>query len=263
MDLTFLERDYTVPGTFLYLFCVFTVIIFVRYIIMSGLYQRWVYDRLARIIPRRIISPRYPKDQKMKEIMWSGISSVLFGIIGVLMIMAWQKGYTAIYVDWVEYPLWYIPFSFVGALFVHETYYYWIHRWLHHPKIYKFVHRVHHESVSTSVWTSFSFHPIESVLQAIIIPLMVMIVPMHLSVMLVLLMIMTLSAIINHAGVEIFPSSWRRNAVMKWFIGSTHHDLHHRRFTKNYGLYFTFWDIWMDTESEEFDARWIKATEAE
>jgi len=259
MDMSFLERDYTIPGEFIYLFLVFSVIIFIRYIVMSGLYQKLIYDRLARLIPRRIISPKYPKDQQVREIIWSGISSILFGIIGVLMIMAWQKGYTAIYTEWSAYPIWYIPLSFIGALFVHETYYYWIHRWLHHPKIYRYIHKIHHDSISTSVWTSFSFHPIESVLQAIIIPVMVFIVPMHLSVMIILLMIMTLSAIINHAGVEIYPASWRNNALMRWLIGSTHHDLHHRRFTKNYGLYFTFWDIWMDTESEEFDKRWDRA----
>ena len=178
------------------------------------------------------------------------------------MIMAWQYGYTAIYTSWNAFPLWYIPLSFLGAMFIHETYYYWLHRWLHHPKVYKHIHKIHHDSVSTSVWTSFSFHPIESVLQAIIIPLMVMIIPMHLVVLLLMLLIMTISAIINHAGVEIYPSSWRKHILLKWLIGSTHHDLHHRRFTKNYGLYFTFWDIWMDTESAEFDERWNKATRA-
>jgi sterol desaturase/sphingolipid hydroxylase (fatty acid hydroxylase superfamily) len=176
------------------------------------------------------------------------------------MIMAWQRGYTSIYVEWNDYPIWYIPLSFIGALFVHETYYYWVHRWLHHPSIYRYVHKVHHDSISTSVWTSFSFHPLESILQAIIIPLMVLIVPMHLAVLLTLLFIMTISAIINHAGVEIFPNSWLNNPVMKMFIGSTHHDLHHRRFTKNYGLYFTFWDRWMGTESTEYEERFDKAT---
>ena len=259
MDLTFLERDYTVPSAFIYLFCVFSVIIFVRYIVMSKVYQQLVYDRIARLIPHRIISPRYPTSQQTKEIIWSAISSVLFGLMGVIMIMAWQRGYTAVYTDWLDYPLWYIPLSFVGALFVHETYYYWLHRWLHHPKLYRYIHKVHHDSISTSVWTSFSFHPLESVLQAIIIPLMVLIVPMHLWVLIALLMIMTVSAIINHAGVEIYPSSWRRHFLFKWLIGSTHHDLHHRRFSKNYGLYFTFWDIWMGTESDEFDRRWDQA----
>ena len=260
MDLSFLERDYTIPSEFIYLFLVFSVITFLRYVVMSGAYQKWVYDRISRLIPSRIISPKYPREQQVKEIIWSGISSFLFGAIGVLMIMAWQHGYTAIYTEWNAYPLWYIPLSIAGALFIHETYYYWLHRALHHPSIYRHIHKIHHNSISTSVWTSFSFHPIESVLQAVIIPFIVLVVPMHLSVLIFLLILMTVSAIINHAGVEVYPANWRNNFLLKWLIGSTHHDLHHRRFTKNYGLYFTFWDIWMDTESDEFDDRWQKAT---
>ena len=257
MDLSFLETDYTIPSEFLWLFFALSVIIFGRYVLLSGAYQRFIYERIARMIPNRIISQKYPREQQIKEITWSGISSVLFGLIGVLMIMAWQAGWTQIYIDWNEMPLWYIPISFVGALFIHETYYYWLHRWMHmYPKLYRKIHKVHHDSVSTSVWTSFSFHPIESLLQAIIIPAMVFIIPMHWTVLMVLLIFMTISAIINHAGVEIYPASWRENKLMKWFIGSTHHDLHHRRFTKNFGLYFTFWDLWMDTESAEFDEKW-------
>ena len=258
MDLSFLERDYTIPSTFVYLFVVFSMIIFVRYVILSGLYQRLIYDRMIDQYPERINSPKYPKNQRTREILWSFISSTLFGLVGVLMIMAWKRGYTAIYVDWQSYPLWYVPISFIAALLLHDTYYYWVHRWLHHPKVYKYVHRVHHESVDTSVWTSFSFHPIESVLQAIIIPLIVLVIPMHAWVLLIHLMIMTATAIINHAGAEIYPSSWKDNRVMKWLIGSTHHDLHHRKFTKNYGLYFTFWDICMGTESDKLDKRRVK-----
>ncbi|MEL6389406.1 MAG: sterol desaturase family protein [Bacteroidota bacterium] len=238
----------------------FSLIIFIRYILLSTTYQKLIYDRLYRLIPNRIISPKYPVEQQKKEIIWSGISSVLFGLIGVLMIMAWQRDWTAIYIEWTAYPMWYIPLSFFGALLVHETYYYWLHRALHHPRLYRWIHQVHHDSVSTSVWTSFSFHPIESVLQAIVIPLLVLIVPMHIGVLLVLLLWMTISAIINHAGVEIFPASWHGHPIWKYLIGSTHHDLHHRRFTKNFGLYFTFWDRWMNTESEEYDERYIKAT---
>ena len=50
---------------------------------------------------------------------------------------------------------------------IHETYYYWLHRWMHLPHIYKYVHKAHHESLTTTAWTSFSFHPIESFLQGL------------------------------------------------------------------------------------------------
>jgi len=260
MDLSFLETDYTIAAEFLWLFFALSLIIFGRYILLSGIYHKMIYDRLAQSIPNRIISKRYPREQQVKEITWSGISSILFGLIGVLMIMAWQAGWTKIYTEWSTFPWWYIPVSFLSALFIHETYYYWLHRWMHsYPKLYRLIHKVHHDSVSTSVWTSFSFHPIESLLQAIIIPVMVFVIPMHWIVLITLLIFMTVSAIVNHAGVALYPNSWKDHKVMKWLIGSVHHDLHHRRFTKNFGLYFTFWDIWMGTESEEFDDKWNHA----
>ncbi len=243
-------------------FLIFTVVILARYLLLSAAYDKWIRKRLAQLIPRRIISRAYPKKQQVKEIFWSTVSSVLFGFVGMLVFVAHQEGCTVIYLDWNAYPLWYLPLSFLGVLAVHETYYYWLHRAMHLPFLYKRIHKTHHDSTSTSVWTSFSFHPLEALLQALIFPIIVVVIPLHLAVIVFLLVLMTLSAIINHAGVEIYPSSWRRHALLKWMIGSTHHDLHHRRFTKNYGLYFTCWDTWMGTESEELEQKWSSIEEA-
>lgn len=249
----FLAKDYFAWENFLYLFLVFSIITFVRYIILSQLYLQGVYKKVSLSNAQRILSKWCSKEQRNKEILMSGISSFIFGVIGVLMIMMWQYDLTLIYANWSDYPIWYIPLSAIFAFFIHETYYYWLHRWLHQPKIYKLIHKVHHDSIDTSVWTSFSFHPIESVMQAVIVPIIVMIVPLHIYVLMALLIIMTLSAIINHAGVEIFPSYAHKHIVWKQFIGATHHDLHHRRFMVNYGLYFTFWDRWMKTEVDDYD----------
>ena len=63
---------------------------------------------------------------------------------------------------------------------------------------------------------------------------------------------MTLSATINHAGIEIFPASWSKKPILRGLIGATHHDVHHKQARYNFGLYFTFWDKWMGTESPKF-----------
>ncbi len=249
----FLEKDYTYWGNFVYLFIVFGAITFLRYLFLSKLYIISVYDKVKAINLNRILSDLSSSEQRNKEIMWSGISSILFGIIGVIMIIVWQMGYTQLYTDIHQYPLWYIPLSILGSLFIHETYYYWLHRWLHLPSVYRLIHKTHHDSISTSVWTSFSFHPIESLLQAIIIPVIVLLIPLHIFVLIFLLVLMTLSAIINHAGVEIFPSGANHHWFWRHLIGATHHDQHHRKFVYNYGLYFTFWDKIMKTETEDYD----------
>lgn len=260
MELDFLQKDYRLIFNFAYLFIVFAIIVFLRYIVLSGIYLRFIYIPLSVKGSKRILSPKIKLSQRNKEIFWSGISSILFGLVGVLMIMAWQYGYTKIYTTTSDYPVWYLLVSFILAALVHETYYYWLHRILHHPKLFRWIHKTHHDSVTTSVWTSFSFHPLESLLQAVVIPIIVIIIPMHIYVLLAFLAFMTISAIINHAGVEIFPSESHKHWLGKYFIGATHHDQHHRKYLFNYGLYFTIWDKWMGTESLDYSEKFEKHT---
>ena len=72
--------------------------------------------------------------------------------------------------------------------------------------------------------------------------------PMHYSVILFQLIIMTVSSVINHLDIEIYPKNCY-NTFGKWIIGATHHSRHHKQFKYNYGLYFTFWDRLKKTES--------------
>jgi len=68
-----------------------------------------------------------------------------------------------------------------------------------------------------------------------------------------MLVIMTVSAVVNHLDIEIFPENFDQHWLGKWLIGATHHSLHHSEFTTNYGLYFTFWDKLMHTESRKYE----------
>ncbi len=231
---------------------IFLLMVFIRYLVMSGVYQAVFYLLFKSTFASRILDKTpYKRGQISREIWNAFYASIVFAVVGVLMYIFWEAGHTQVYLDARAYPLWYMPISCLLILFLHDTYYYWLHRWMHMPRIYKYVHKVHHDSVHTSVWTSFSFHPLESLLQAIIIPVLILIIPVHIYVLLFILVFMTLSATINHAGVEIYPLPLKANIIGKWVIGATHHDHHHRKFLCNFGLYFTFWDNWMGTEKVE------------
>ena len=97
-----------------------------------------------------------------------------------------------------------------------------------------------------SEFTPFSFHPLEAMLQSLFFPIIIFLIPLHFAVITLVLMLMTLSAVINHSGTEIF----RNRFILKYFIGSSHHHLHHTKFKTNFGLYFTWWDKWMKTETK-------------
>ena len=231
-----------------------------RYVLLSGIFHWYFYHWKKDVwLHRKINRKSYSPAQFKKEIAWSMLTAMIFGIIGAGTAVLWQKGYTQIYLETQQFPWYWLPLSIALAMLIHETYYYWLHRWMHQPSIYKWVHKIHHDSKITSAWTAFSFHPIEGLLEALITPCIVCVVPMHVYAVLTHLSIMTLTAVINHLDIEIYPKNNWGNHLGKYMIGATHHSHHHKYYRYNFGLYFTFWDKWAKTESpkfkEEFEQR--------
>lgn len=220
----------------------------IRYFLLSLIFES-IFSSEKSVNSPRFVYRVLPKTrQKSVEIIWSLITSLIFAFLGTGILFLWVNGHTAIYSQLSDYPIWMIPVGIIGVLVLHESMYYWLHRWMHHPGVFKWIHKVHHQSLATSSWTAFSFHPIEGFIQLAMLVIIVMIVPLHYIVLLSLLLFMTLSATINHLGVDIYP---KNGVFRKWVIGARHHALHHEEFDHNYGLYFTFWDRWMNTEREE------------
>lgn len=227
--------------------------IFGRYVLLALLFERVIKPQvLANAIQRQVQTRKRKEKQEWKEVGWSLLTSVLFAAMTTLMLFVWEMGYTKIYSDMAEYPIGWFVLSIPLLLLLHETYYYWLHRWMHLPGVYKYVHKVHHDSITTSAWTSFSFHPTESLLQAVFLPLCVLIFPVHIYALGIVLLVMTITSVINHLNTEVYPRDFHTHWFGKWWIGATHHSLHHSQFRYNYGLYFTFWDKWMKTESPDF-----------
>ncbi|NUO01655.1 MAG: sterol desaturase family protein [Saprospiraceae bacterium] len=246
--------DLSDPMIFLLAVFGVSVVVFFRYVLIAGGFYFFFYRIARQHFTRRKISFRLRQPgQSWREVKWSALTSFAFGLAGALMLLAWQKGYTRIYTEPDAYGYAWLPVSLLIAMLLHETYYYWLHRWMHRPGVFRIIHKVHHDSLVTSPWTSFSFHPLESVLQAVVVPALTFALPFHYAVLVVLLTAMTISATINHLDIEIYPKGTSRHWLGRWLIGATHHSLHHLEFRTNYGLYFTFWDKWMGTESNKYE----------
>ena len=222
--------------------------IIMRYFVMVfPFYFLFWKKRIAKSRVSYLHDQMVKNDQINSEIKWSLSSSFIFAFSGYLIGVAWQQGWSQIYLQFDEYPLWYLLLSFILYSLVHEIYFYWTHVWMHIPKIYRRIHSIHHYSVKTSPWASFSFHPYEAVVHAIFLPIFVCVIPIHPVVILLYLTFMTVTAISNHLGVELlFPKILR-----KYFISGTHHAVHHEKFRFNYGLYYCFMDQLMGTQKME------------
>jgi Delta7-sterol 5-desaturase len=256
--------DFAQPLIFLQTALFFFLGIFGRYALIALLFQYLFKVKYETQFAHRQVNTKPRRaNQNWREIGYSLVTSVIFAVAGAGMTLAWQKGYTQIYTDVAAYPAWWTAASVPLVLFLHETYYYWLHRWMHQPGVYKWVHKSHHDSVTTSAWTSFSFHPTESILQAVILPLLLFFIPVHYAALGLILLIMTTTSVINHLNTEIYPNGFYQNWFGKWWIGATHHSLHHSQFRYNYGLYFTFWDKLMHTESPDFERLFEEKTKPE
>jgi sterol desaturase/sphingolipid hydroxylase (fatty acid hydroxylase superfamily) len=215
-----------------------------------------------RISKKRIQDkPRADKEQFRSEIKNSIYSLILFAIIDLSAYYLQKQGHTKIYEDIATYGWGYFFLSILLMLLIHDTYFYWTHRFMHLKPIYKYFHKVHHESVDTTPYTAFSFHPLEAIVEYGIIPILIFIMPTHLFSLLIFQILMTIFNVIGHMGYEVYPKYWNQIPILNSKTTSVHHNLHHSKFNGNYGLYFTWWDKWMNTEFENYESELIRVNE--
>lgn len=213
-----------------------TAIVAVRYLAASGIF--------AAITNR--VRPGYHTrlgPQIRKEIGWSLASAAIYGVPAGVVAWGWQdRGWTQIYTQWNEMPLWYLPLAPLLYLVAHDAWFYWTHRLMHRPAWFRTMHAVHHASRPPTAWAAMSFHPWEAITGAVVIPALVFLIPIHVAMLGLVLLVMTVMGVTNHMGWEMFPRALVHSRLGGWLITASHHQRHHEEYKCNYGLYFRFWD---------------------
>jgi ring-1,2-phenylacetyl-CoA epoxidase subunit PaaE len=187
------------------------------------------------------------KDEIFNTILVTIASTLFTGIIFYFK----ESGWTKFYVDTGRYGWWYEVLAIIVVLLVSDGWFYWTHRMLHHPKIYKYIHAVHHKSLDTTPYTTFSFHPIEGLLNTVWILPLVMIMPVSLFALGIVQVFGMFNNIKSHLGYELYPKFFTRIFPLNILVTGTNHNLHHTRYNGNYALMIRFWDIVCGTEIKE------------
>jgi ferredoxin-NADP reductase/sterol desaturase/sphingolipid hydroxylase (fatty acid hydroxylase superfamily) len=186
---------------------------------------------------------------------FSASTFLIFAIMDVCFLYLESKGYTRIYFDINEYGYLWLGLSFFIVLFIDDMFFYWSHRAMHTPSLYKFFHKVHHESTDPSPLTAFAFHPSEAVVEYIVAFVLPFLLPLNFGLIIAWQIFSMLNNVLGHLGYEIYPKGWVKFPILKFKTASTHHNMHHQLFNGNYALYFTWWDKWMGTEFKDYEAR--------
>lgn len=237
------------------------ILMTILYFVIAGLMYRLYYIVKKDKWMHRKNQQKFPTNESMWfEIKYSISTLIIFGGIGFATAWAYTKGWTRIYTDYSEYGTLYFIFSIIAIVFIHDTYFYWGHRFMHLKAVYPLVHQIHHRSINPTPWATFSFHPIEAVIEGGIVPLTVLVLPIHPWAIFIFFLWMIISNVFGHLGYETNPAGFTKKKSTAWLNTPTHHNMHHSHFDYNYGLYFNLWDKWMGTNHDKYLETFDKVT---
>ena len=113
---------------------------------------------------------------------------------------------------------------------IHEVHFFCIHRLIHVPVLYKWIHSVHHNSVNPSPWSSLSMHPVEAFLYHAVV-FWHLVIPSNPIVALFQLHGAGFGAVNGHIGFDRLELTDGASLDSHAYA----HYLHHKYFEVNYG----------------------------
>jgi len=220
-----------------------TLAFIVRYLIIAGGFYVVFYWLLRKRFSALKIQSKIPGTKQLKEeVLYSVLTFIIYGSSIWLFLYWMNKGMTKKYDLIADFGTPYFLFSIILMIVLHDAYFYWTHRLIHHPALFPYVHRTHHKFKTPTPWASFAFHPWEAVISLGIVPLIIFTIPFHQGALVCFISFMVLNNVLIHLGYEI-RGLW----LSKIQNSSAEHDRHHLKGHGNYGLYFTIWDRLMGT----------------
>jgi sterol desaturase/sphingolipid hydroxylase (fatty acid hydroxylase superfamily) len=172
------------------------------------------------------------------NIFWTITSGVtVWTAYEVLIFWAMANGYAPM-LTWAVHPVWFVVLFLLIPVW-ESFYFYWIHRALHIPFLYKHVHALHHRNINVGPWSGLSMHPVEHLifLGSVLVHFVVAAHPVHI---LFHLQYYALTAATTHTGFEGMVIKDKNRLK----LGTFHHQMHHRYFECNYGSLELPWDKW-------------------
>jgi sterol desaturase/sphingolipid hydroxylase (fatty acid hydroxylase superfamily) len=197
--------------------------------------------------------------QLLVEFAFSMRSIALFATVALAQSLMSRLGaYPLTHVSVLWGGLWFWP-SLVLMIIGHDAYYYWTHRAMHHPRLFRAFHSRHHRSHNPSPFTAYSFDVSEAAVMASFVILWPFLVPTPWAVVSLFILHQIVKNTFAHCGYELMPMTADGRPLLDWLTTTTHHDLHHAHSNSNFGLYFTWWDRWMGTENPDYRAAFARA----
>ncbi|MDJ0822987.1 MAG: sterol desaturase family protein [Paracoccaceae bacterium] len=178
------------------------------------------------------------RNQVQDNMFWTVTSGISFWtVMQWLVFWAMANGYAPV-IGLASNPVWFLlmfPILVVWSSF----HFYWVHRALHWPPLYRLAHALHHRNVNVGPWSGISMHPVEHLLfyTNFLIHFLLASHPLH---VLFRGYMQSIHPVFSHSGFHKLYVADAERAKM----GDFFHQLHHRYFECNYGTVEMPWDRW-------------------
>lgn len=144
--------------------------------------------------------------------------------------------------DWAMYAGWPGTAHFFGevlaVLLLYDFMYYFLHRFMHHPRVLKHVHRIHHYVKFPTAPESIFLHPAENIAGlGLLILAIVILGPISTVSFLATFFVYSTVNIIVHGNLVVPHPAFRL-----FNFWAEKHDIHHAKLKYNYASIFPFWD---------------------
>jgi lathosterol oxidase len=219
------------------------------YFIVSSLSYIFVFDKTT------FKHPKFLKNQIRMEIRQAVGAMPWIAFLTTPFFFAEIRGYSKLYDTLGDAPgHWYNYAQFPFFLIFTDFLIYFIHRGLHHPSIYKMLHKAHHKWIMPTPYASVAFHPVDGFMQSLPYHLFPFVFPLQKFAYLGLFIFVQIWTVLIHDG------EYVANGTI--LNGAACHSLHHSRFEFNYGQYTTFWDrvcgTYLRPADEMFEKDYLK-----
>ena len=209
---------------------------FVMALLVYGGWHLWFY-RLKKQGTNFKYNKQWPKDESSLFTFGNQVHDNMFHTLAsgvpiwtayeVLLLWAYANGYAPI-ISMSENPIWFFVVFLIIPL-IHEVGFYFAHRLVHFPLLYKWAHHLHHRNVSPGPWSGLSMHPIEHVIYFASI-LLFFIIPAHPIHMINLASRLGVSPAQGHTGFDRLDLGEETTMDVSYYA----HYLHHKYFEVNY-----------------------------
>ncbi|KAI6779203.1 C-5 sterol desaturase-like protein [Emericellopsis cladophorae] len=201
----------------------------VVYFAFASLSYYFIFDK------RTLNHPKFIKNQIWLEILQANKSMPFMALCTAPLMALEVRGFSKLYDTTEQGPgMWYNFAQFPLFLVFTDFCIYWIHRYLHHPRVYKHLHKPHHKWIMPTPYASHAFHPLDGFAQSLPYHIFPFIFPLQKAAYVALFVFVNFWSILIHDGEYL-----TNNPVVN---GAACHSLHHSRFEVNYGQFFTAFD---------------------